>query len=206
VAGKRILLVEGKNDRHVVYALLDRRGIPPVFEVDDKKGDGQLLDFLNTWLKGSDVERLAVILDADEGGVGRRWQQLTDRLSGIPGIEIPRQPDENGTLIAIPDGPLLGVWLMPDNRLPGMLEDFIAFLVPSDDELLPRVDGFLDGIPALEKRFSEAHRPKARIHCWLSLQQEPGKPLGQAITARYLDATCQFADPFVNWLQRALVD
>jgi hypothetical protein len=206
VASKRILLVEGKNDRHVIYAIRDRRGIPNVFDVVERENDGQLLDSIPIELKRSEIERLAVILDADEGGIARRWEQLRSQLADVPGISIPKQPNENGTLILIPDGPLFGVWLMPDNRLPGMLEDFLAFLVPPDDELLPRVDGFLKGIPPSPKRFSEAHRPKSRIHCWLSLQKEPGKPLGQAITARYLDAACHLADPFVRWLRAALVD
>jgi hypothetical protein len=143
-------------------------------------------------------------LDADEG-VEQRWDQLKYRLGKVLGAAVPRRPDPKGTLLRIPDGPLFGVWIMPDNRLPGMLENFLAFLVPNNDSLLPRVDGFLEEIKTI-RRFSESHLPKARIHCWLALQKEPGKPLGQAITARYLDASREVADPFVQWLRAALVD
>jgi hypothetical protein len=47
---------------------------------------------------------------------------------------------------------------------------------------------------------------KARIHAWLSVQEEPGKPLGQAITSRYLDGRRPEATSFFAWLQRALLD
>jgi hypothetical protein len=36
------------------------------------------------------------------------------------------------------------------------------------------------------------------------LQEEPGKPLGQAITARYLDAHSTVVSPFLDWLSTAL--
>lgn len=203
--GKRILLVEGKDDRHVVYALRDFHGIPDVFEVRGKGNDDQLLDSIPVELKGSDVERLAVILDADER-ISQRWNQLKHRLGKVACVSFPKEPDSQGTLVRIPDGPLLGVWLMPDNRLSGMLEDFLAFLVPGEDALLPQVDDFLGNIPAELRRFPDIHVPKARIHCWLAIQEEPGKRLGTAITARYLDASREVVLPFVNWLRAALVD
>ncbi len=82
---KRILLVEGKNDRHVVYAIRDRHGIPPVFDVRETENDDQLLKSIPQELKGGEIERLAVILDADEDGVARRWDQLKNRLvKGFP--------------------------------------------------------------------------------------------------------------------------
>ncbi len=205
MAGKRILLVEGKDDRHVVYAIRDYNGIPDVFEVRDKDDDVQLLDSIPVELKGSDLERLAVILDADEGVV-HRWEQLNHRFGNIPGVSLPKNPNPQGTIIHIPDGLLFGVWLMPDNLLSGMLENFLAFLVPNNDRLLPRVDQFLSDIPIDLRLFPDIHLPKARIHSWLAIQKEPGKRLGTAITARYLDASRDVVQPFVKWLRAALVD
>jgi len=37
---------------------------------------------------------------------------------------------------------------------------------------------------------------------WLAWQQEPGKPLGTAITARFLDPTVAQVDVLVSWLNR----
>jgi hypothetical protein len=202
---KRILLVEGKDDKHVVYALRDFHGIPDVFDVKDKENAEQLLESLPVELKGSDLERLAVILDADED-VTRRWIQLKHRLGKSGGDLLPETPNVSGTIIQILDGPLFAVWFMPDNRLSGMLEDFLTFLVPKDDELLPRVDGFIKDIPARLKLFPAAHTPKARLHAWLAVQEKPGLRLGTAITAKFLKADNETTQPFIKWLRAALVD
>jgi hypothetical protein len=199
------LLVEGRDDEHVVYALRDAHGIPKVFDVTVKEGYTQLLNSIPVELKASGRERLAVILDADED-LQKRWNQLSYFLlqAGCPGV--PRHPQPEGTILSVSASLRFGVWLMPDNRLPGMLEDFVTFLVPEGDALLPRVDGFLDGIPEDVRPFPVAHRCKARIHSWLAVQEEPGRPLGQAITYHYLDAQQGVVDPFVQWIRRALVD
>jgi len=61
---------------------------------------------------------------------------------------------------------------------------------------------FGDGIPATERRFSDLAKPKAVIHTWLAWQEEPGKPLGTAITAKYLDAGVPEVNDFINWLRQ----
>jgi hypothetical protein len=57
-------------------------------------------------------------------------------------------------------------------------------------------------IPEGEKRFSSRGESKAIIHTWLAWQKEPGKPLGTAITARYLDPGVAEADVLVSWLKQ----
>ena len=76
---------------------------------------------------------------------------------------------------------------MPDNRVPGILEDFLRFLVPDGDPLFIHVEKSLNAIPFAHRRFNELRKPKAMIHTWLAWQEEPGRPFGQAISARYLD-------------------
>jgi hypothetical protein len=205
VAQGRILLVEGKDDEVVVCNLCQRRNIPEVFKIKQKNGVESLLEAIPVEMKGSNVERLAVVLDADEN-VASRWQQLATLFRTNFGVSLPKEPGGGGTLTRIPNGPLFGVWLMPDNRVPGMLEDFLAFLIPDGDPLLPRVDCFLQDIPPQMRRYRDSHKSKARIHCWLALQKEPGRPFGTAITARYLDADCKNVELFVQWLRKALVD
>jgi len=204
---KRILLVEGKDDQHVVYAIRKSHAIPAeAFKVEPLEGDGNLLDAIPGKIKEPNVTRLAVVLDADEKGIDHRWDQLKQRLGQtFSPVALPKHPSPDGTHCFIPDGPFFSVWLMPDNRQPGMLEDFLAFLIPDGDELLPRVDGFLAGLPR-PRRFQDVHLPKARLHCWLALQDEPGRPFGTAITARYLHADREVVQPFVQWLRKALVD
>jgi hypothetical protein len=49
------------------------------------------------------------------------------------------------------------------------------------------VQSSVAAIPEAERRFGPLAEPKAIIHTWLAWQKEPGKPLGTAITARFLD-------------------
>ena len=57
-------------------------------------------------------------------------------------------------------------------------------------------------VEAQECRFRSTYRSKAKIYSWLAWQGEPGKPLGQAITARYLDADEPHAQKFAGWVRQ----
>ena len=97
---------------------------------------------------------------------------------------------------------MVGVWLMPNNRDPGTLETFLHSLVPESDTLMHRAVSVVDGIPPTERRFPSHRLQHARLHTWLAWQEEPGRPFGQAVTKRYLDAGRAPAPLFASWLQR----
>ena len=85
-----------------------------------------------------------------------------------------------------------------------MLEDFVSFLRPKDDLLWPIAEDVLQKVKVIEEalRFRDIHESKARIHTWLAWQKEPGKPMGLAITARYLNATALNAQQLINWIRK----
>jgi len=74
--------------------------------------------------------------------------------------------------------------------------------VPQGSRLFDHVESSVATIPEEERRFSEIAQPKAIIHTWLAWQSEPGKPLGTAITARFLDANVAQVDVLVDWLRK----
>ena len=219
--GKRVLLVEGLDDQHVMWNLFEARRIAETFEVQRPDADGvadesggieTLLDSIRWRLATGDLERLAVVVDANDKGPAARWQAIRDRLVDAEFDGVPEEHSPDGTVFDLslrprtPRSIRFGVWIMPDNRSKGMLEDFVIGLIREDDEMLPRVDGFLDSIPEETQRFSDAHRPKARVHTWLAVGERPGRPMGQAIKAdRQLDANHPTVQPFIDWVQRALV-
>lgn len=203
--GRRVLVVEGPDDQHVMWNLCARHALPETFVVQVAGNDREVLKLLRSEPKASDLERLAVILDADTD-LERRWQEVSRALVAAGYRDMPERPAPGGTIVHGPDMPPAGIWLMPDNRLPGILEDFMTFLIPAGDTLLPLVDGFLDGIPASARRFAVKDRSKARMHAWLAAQEQPGRPLGLAIKARYLDAEAAEVAPFLSWLRAALID
>jgi len=71
----RILLVEGKDDWHVVSSLMNNYKVPEYFKVVDTDGVDGLLSRLPVQLKASGVERIGVVLDADVD-LDRRWQLM----------------------------------------------------------------------------------------------------------------------------------
>ena len=182
-----LMLVEGKDDEHVLYHLLLHHKVPDGFKIKDKKGIDNLLETLDVELIGSGLKRLGIVVDADVNIQGR-WGALRSILTESGYTNVPAKPEASGTIIEQPGLPVVGLWLMPDNTLPGMLENFIGFLVPPGDALWPRSEECLLQVMAADRRFAAVHRPKALIHTWLAWQEEPGTPLGLAITKRYLDA------------------
>ena len=96
----------------------------------------------------------------------------------------------------------IGVWVMPDNQLNGMLEDFLAMLAANDKDLLAEVDATLRIIEEKElSKYKPVHKAKARIHTFLSWQEEPGVTMGNAIAKSYLRDDSEQAVLFVTWLK-----
>jgi hypothetical protein len=205
MADKNLLLVEGKDDAIVLSNLLLHHSVPKCCRIKDKVGIENLVATLPTELKTSDLERLGIVVDADLN-IEDRWKSLRGALSRSGGVDIPSAPGPGGLVfpMALSDRDLVvGVWIMPNNKLPGMLEDFVRFLVPKERESLwNRAADCLAQIPQQERRFPAERQSKAHVHTWLSWQEEPGTPLGLAITKRYLDADAPYARQLVDWVCR----
>lgn len=202
MADKSLLLVEGKDDEHVLYHLLEHHNVPTTFRIKDKKGIENLLETLDVELEAGGLERLGVVVDADTTP-GSRWQSLRS-IFAQSGCPLPDQADPLGTVVELSGRTLarVGVWVMPDNEAEGMLEDFVRFLVPPGDGLLVFAEECVDEVIARDRRFPAGHCSKALIHTWLSWQKEPGTPLGLAIKNRELDAGAALTLPLMNWLRR----
>lgn len=156
---------------------------------------------LSAQLKSSELKCLGIVLDAD-ASMNARWQSLRDILRQLGYSSAPEKPDATGTIIEQSDQPRVGVWLMPNNELPGKLEDFIRFLVPQSDVLWPVAERCVDQIPKADRKFTDVELIKAYIHTWLAWQEVPGIPMGQAISAKFLDPYAPHAVQLIAWVQR----
>ena len=193
------LLVEGKDDQHVIWALCEKFKVEKSFDVIDCEGIDKLIEQIPVRFKQSGIKVVGVVIDADSDLVNR-WDSLRGSLSTL-GFNTPNDLPLNGLILKNEENIKVGVWIMPNNHLGGMLEDFIIFLVPKDDQLLPIVNQTLDQIERLNlNKYSLIHKSKAAIHSWLSWQQDPGTPMGLAITKRYLTTEDQTCASFMNWL------
>jgi hypothetical protein len=194
------LLVEGKDDEHVFYSLLNHHQIPERFEIRSAGSINKLLDRLEVELIQSDLGRLGIVVDADTD-MEARWRSLRNRLIESGYSTVPLIPNPSGTIIEEEGRAVVGIWLMPDNKLPGMLENFVSFLIPPNDLLWPIADDVLQKVMAKERRFRQTYQIKAQVHTWLAWQEQPGTPLGLAITNRYFDANAPYAQQLMTWLR-----
>lgn len=194
------LLVEGKDDMYAIIALLERHGVrfddgPYVHVADSVE---QVLAAVTVDAKSYPC--LGVVLDADLD-VSTRWQAVRDRLAAAA-IQTPEAPPRDGY---IGRGHLedyrIGVWVMPDNRSTGMLEDFLRMLIAPNDGTWDHANEATSRARELGAPISALHQAKGAIHTWLAWREEPGKPFGTAITARYFQHDTPEALAFIAWFR-----
>lgn len=202
---ENLLLVEGAEDFHVFLSLLDAHNLLIHCRMTEAEGYENLRDTLATRLKESGLQRLAVVVDADED-LTERWTSLRKVLisdrGGYDPASVPEVPEPAGTIIRQDGKTTVGFWIMPNNALKGALEEFIRFLVPSGDILWPYAETCVAGLPSVPHANSDNWHSKARMHTWLAWQEKPGYPMGKAITARYLDPRVPEAMVLIAWLRR----
>jgi len=199
--GKRVLLVEGLDDCHVVMSLCGQHNVPETFGLYECGNDDQLLKRLNALVLQPDAPTvIGIVLDADTG-VDNRWVSIRAKLRDHK-YQFPDVPEENGTIIEADETlPRLGVWLMPNNQIMGMLEDFCLDMIDKKARETAEtavVDAQQKGVCT----FRVAHLSKAIVHTYLAWQDEPGRPLGQAITTQALRPDTQTSRAFTDWLTR----
>ena len=175
----RKLLVEGETDRGVIAGLVEANGVPwpdppnsPVF-IDTRGSVNEILKpgVLEAELGATGLEALGVVVDAN-GDAASRW----DDLRAWCGSQFPDLPDQipaDGLEVVHSGGPRFGVWIMPDNRFTGMLEDWLVGLIPEESRpLYELAQNCVSDSKRQNAPFKDIHRTKAEIHTWLAWQDE----------------------------------
>lgn len=193
----RLLLVEGRDDKHVVIHLRGQHQQIPEFEVTEKESISKLVDSIPAELKVSGRIALGIMVDGNENPEAR-WDSITGILHSA-GIDAPAAIDAAGTIIEGP--PRVGIWLMPDNQSEGELEDFVSNLVPDEDPVWPRAKDYIDDIPTKDRKFKHKKRSRAILAAWLATREDP-RQMGLAIKTQDLDANQPPALIFADWLRR----
>ena len=205
---QKVLLVEGKQDVRVIPQLIEANGINwgtrrnPVVYIRDYEGYQNLVDpdVISTELQASGLSVLGIIIDADDNPLGR-WQSVRSAsLKSIP--DIPEALPEEGLIHIGTNGIKFGIWIMPDNKMRGMLETFLTYMIPTGNEALWQfAKKVVQDAKSQGAEFTDPHLDKANIYTWLAWQNPPGRQIHQAIMERILDPTHPNAQRFVTWFK-----
>lgn len=213
----RLLLVEGESDKSFFEELcrsLELRAsvrVAPPREVqgahNSKEGVLKLLPVLLKQLQDGLMERIAVVVDADfehDSGLGyRRTLERFEAIVGPFGFSLAkRPPQQKGIVFTNSDGLAdLGLWVMPDNRRDGCLEDFLQGCVCQDElSLFERAQAAVRSLPQ-PRKFKDPQVTKAELATWLAWQRSPGRGLYYAMQEGLMDVAGQPFTGLTDWLR-----
>lgn len=212
---KSKLIVEGEADTLFFEALIEKEQLS--IDVEPHYGVTKipiLLSKLFKDLQDGTVEHLGIVADADytvhktEGGFNKRWQRLTQPLSEM-GYEITASPSQNyvGSIFTHQDGlPPVGLWLMPDHKNDGMLEDLIKQIVYEGEQqsLLQTATCCINQLPVT--LFKPHHHTKATIYTWLAWQKRPGQALVSTLNAKLINLQSPEIQTFIIRFRDVFID
>ncbi|RKZ51549.1 MAG: hypothetical protein DRR16_05870 [Candidatus Parabeggiatoa sp. nov. 3] len=163
------------------------------------------------------LQKLGIVADADHtgisGGFSERWKQLTLPLEDA-GYVITPPPTQayEGSVFQNDDGlPDVGLWLLPNHKDDGMLEDLVKQTVREGQQrdLLDKATHCLNELPVqlFEPEGRHHRRSKATIYTWLAWQEKPGRDLRILLDFKkpekhLIDTNSPEISAFKNWLNR----
>lgn len=201
---KERMLVEGVDDIYAIAELMGYHitwGKPPPVQIIERNGDEIFVPgTISAELKSS--PKVAVVVDANSDPIGRYLKIRKEALEMFP--DIPDALPPEGLITVNAKGNRFGVWLMPDNQQTGMIETFLHWLVPEEQDALWK---FARETTSVAKEvhnapFRATHLDKARIHAFLAWANPPGENLGRALKRKILDPKSHHATPFVSWFRQ----
>lgn len=205
---ERKLLVEGTTDLFFIAELWKKQRNSDAldhFQIISMDGKEKLIQSLsdsNNVIWKSKTTHLGIVVDADTSAENT-LQSVCNALERGGYTGLSQRLEVSGQIQNI-NGVNFGVWVMPDNKQPGMTEDLFLSLF-SDDQNKAQHLFAVKTLEDLEKqnlnRYDKnLHRSKAAAHTLLAWQTEPGYAMGNAVQANLVCLPENL--PFVDWLGR----
>lgn len=216
MAGKRLLLVEGRSDKNLHEEICAAIRLREVITVappkeagggfNSKQGAISLLNRLLPDLSDGQLERFGIVIDADRaadgGGFANTVAQVAQVVAPYGYAVQPEDLPAGGLLFKHNDGlPDIGLWVMPNNRDEGAVEAWISDIVlDAEQALLTQACAAVDALTA--PKFAQANRQKAEMATWMAWQDKPGRGLHYAVKAGLLNPDAPLFAGFSQWLAR----
>lgn len=169
------LLVEGNDQRNFFKAFAEHLSIPNI-QIQNFGGVTELRVFLSGVAKSSNfakVRSIGIVRDA-EGPAGPAHQSVESALRNA-GLPAPAPAGQQASV----GSPRVSVFILPDNKHPGMLETLLCrtFAGAVEDRC---IDDYFACVPAPIHR-----REKARAQAWLATKPDPHVSVGVAAKKGY---------------------
>ena len=212
----QILLVEGDSDKSFFSKICKKLDLNTTVQVaspkdvggnrNSKEGVFNRLDFLLKELRQGRKTHIAIIVDADyktQHGLG--CEKTIDRVAKIAeqfGFTLKTDTSHHhGLYFEHADGLAdFGLWVMPNNKQEGMLEDWIKSCIKVDEKpLFQHAQNTISGLS--NPKFKPHLTSKAEIATWLAWQKTPAHGLYTTINDDLLDENNILFTNLCQWLK-----
>lgn len=220
----RIVLVEGDTDREAAAQLLRPLGVDfgrtkSRWPIQSKESKEKVLAAIPVELESrskqnstatSAVSALGIVIDADDDAKAT-WQAvrnlLVDHHGGRQNL-MPSAPIGRPALFSslLNDSLMIGVWLMPDNRNVGTLEDFLLGAAACKSGLTYSWEVTPGGLASWSPRQRTQNEiTKAVFGCYRSFGPNPDASYGTNIAHdSVIDHSAGSIPTFVEWIREVL--
>lgn len=200
-----LILVEGKSDLYFVDEILKKKGWSDqiqIVQVEGKNNFKSCLDNLQNsppqknCLTFDQVQSFAFIRDADND-FKASFQSACDTLKACA-LPAPQKAARFTTQ----EGIKTGVYILPDNKSKGALEDLFLKTIPADDKRLKCVDQFFDCIAKLpdDKLKTPKKSKKAKTRIYLASTEESLSHISYAVQKGFLNLETPLIKGLVQFL------
>jgi hypothetical protein len=198
MAIESLLLVEGESDKSFFEQLQRNINLPfeiqvaPPKEVggkaNTKQGVYNQLPKLLKQLSDDEIKHLAIVIDADYATVNKPdgyINTLNKVIEIVTSFDSGFVFESESLLFKHNDGLAdIGIWIMPNNRDEGMLEDFIKTCIHLDEHSL--LNHAVEVVENLALKKFKHKVSKAEIATWLAWQEKPGEGLYHVVEKKGL--------------------
>jgi len=197
ITKKNLLAVEGNDEVIFFNELLRHMGMDEsveVFEVGGKDRFKKKIPVLLRTPGAGNLQAIAIIRDADDS-----FENAFKSVQGVLKQNLLPAPKNPGEFTQ--GNPKVGVFILPDNFSPGMLENICLETVKNAEEM-ECVDRFIDCTRGLKKLPVEKDIPKARVQTFLAIKPDVPNSIGRGAQKRHWNFDSPGLYPLKNFLSQ----
>lgn len=194
--------VEGPNDERVIREIMYQNNMQENFDIEPAGGVEEVIKAIRGAVLQGPRESVSFVVDANDN-LQKRWDELCSKLRER-GYNPPNEPSPNGTILPATDECVrAGIWIMPDNKSPGAIEDFVAEMMSKNPPGWERALKFVDEIPNEERLFPEHKYNQVVVRVWLAMRASSDR-LDKVISREKLPVDGPLCQAFCEWLRRVM--